>query len=87
MQHFFCRFAHIKQWGFSSSGRASGSQSEGGRFESGILHKSWFFPRQRHRFFDAVSILTKIKLILHYPSDKIITSFATFQCNIFFCGQ
>ena len=25
--------------GFSSSGRASGSQSEGGRFESGNLHK------------------------------------------------
>lgn len=26
-------------WGFSSSGRALGSQSKGGRFESGILHK------------------------------------------------
>ena len=28
-----------KQWGFSSSGRALGSQSKGGRFESGILHR------------------------------------------------
>ena len=26
------------RWGFSSSGRALGSQSKGGRFESGILH-------------------------------------------------
>ena len=33
-----CNFAARKQWGFSSSGRALGSQSKGGRFESGILH-------------------------------------------------
>ena len=32
---YFC----IRDRGISSSGRASGSQSEGGRFESDILHK------------------------------------------------
>ena len=32
---YFCN----RKRGFSSSGRASGSQSEGGRFESGNLHE------------------------------------------------
>ena len=40
-------FLQSEKWGFSSSGRALGSQSKGGRFESGILHKTvgvkWFF--------------------------------------------
>lgn len=47
------RFNHL--WGYSSAGRASGSQSEGHRFKSGYLH---FFC-----FFDCVNTLYYYKVM------------------------
>ena len=35
----------MRIWGRSSSGRASGSQSESGEFESRRLQKHWIFTR------------------------------------------
>ena len=61
---FCCIFAAAKITelveigGFSSSGRASGSQSEGGRFESGNLHKT---KRKPHR--DVASLFLSAYLV------------------------
>ena len=46
--------------GFSSSGRASGSQSEGGRFESGNLHT---IKRNRLLDFSGLFLLAREEII------------------------
>ena len=64
-----CNFAARKQWGFSSSGRALGSQSKGGRFESGILHsfKRQCIGYQRLTFFNALFLSAKCQQKFWHP--------------------